>query len=88
MESLGAVDVNNGVTTDVEHLFLATDLQNGEAHQDPEEEIEVRWVLFDDAVQMIARGEITEVCTVAAILLTANLLTANLLAANRLKAGT
>jgi 8-oxo-dGTP pyrophosphatase MutT (NUDIX family) len=76
-ESLGAVDVNNGVTTDVEHLFLATDLQDGEAHQDPEEEIELRWLPFDDAVQMILRGEITEVCTVAAILL----------AAGRLKAG-
>jgi 8-oxo-dGTP pyrophosphatase MutT (NUDIX family) len=71
-ESLGAVDVNNGVTTDVEHLFLATDLESGEAHQDPEEEIELRWAPFDEAVQMILRGEITEVCTVAAILLAAS----------------
>ena len=56
----------------MEHLFLATDLESGEAHQDPEEEIELRWAPFDEAVQMILRGEITEVCTVAAILLAAS----------------
>jgi 8-oxo-dGTP pyrophosphatase MutT (NUDIX family) len=67
--SLGAVDVNNGVTSDVEHLFLATGLKSGEAHQDPEEEIALRWVPFEAAVQMVLGGEITEVCSAAAILM-------------------
>src|SRR5436305_1444194 len=40
---LGSVDVNNGITTDVEHLFLATDLEIHEKHVDPEEELDVRW---------------------------------------------
>ena len=68
-QRLGAVDVNNGVTTDVEHLFLATGTCSGEPHVDPEEELDVRWVPFEQAVQMALRGEITEVCTVAALLM-------------------
>jgi len=65
---LGAVDVNNGVTSDVEHLFLASGIEYGETHPDPLEEIAVRWVPFRNAVEMAATGEITEVCSVAAIL--------------------
>jgi len=68
-QKFGAVDVNNGVTNDVEHLFLATDLKTGHAHADPEEQIEVRLVPFADAVRMVLSGEITEVCTIAAVLM-------------------
>jgi len=68
-QRLGAVDVNNGITTDVEQLFLASSLQRGAVHTDPEEEIEVRWVPFEEAVRMVISGEITEVCSVAAILM-------------------
>ena len=70
-QRLGAVDLNNGVTTDVEHLFLATGLRNGNNQPDPEEELTVRWVPFETAVQMIFSGEITEVCSVAALLMAA-----------------
>ena len=70
-QRLGAVDVNNGITTDVEHLFLASGLTACETHPDPEEEIEVRWVPFEAAVAMALGGEITEVCSVAAILMAA-----------------
>ena len=70
-QRLGAVDVNNGVTTDVEQLFLASSLHRGAVHTDPEEEIEVRWVPFEEAVRMVISGEITEVCSVAAILMAA-----------------
>ena len=66
------VDVNNGITTDTEHLFLATELSATCAEPDPEEEIAVRWVPFQEAVGMVMRGELTEVCTVAAILLLTN----------------
>ena len=75
-QRLGAVDVNNGVTTDVEHLFLASDLTGCETHPDPEEEIEVRWVRFETAVSMVFEGEITEVCSVAAILMAARVIPA------------
>ena len=70
-QQLGAVDLNNGVTNDVEHLFLATGLAIGEKQLDPEEEIEVRWAPLEQAVEMALSGEITEVCSVAAILMAA-----------------
>jgi 8-oxo-dGTP pyrophosphatase MutT (NUDIX family) len=66
--SLGAVDVCNGVTTDVQHLFLATGLTRVESRQDPEEEIVVRLAPLGEAVVRAASGDITEVCSVAAIL--------------------
>lgn len=66
---LGAVDLNNGVTTDVEHLYLATALTPVPTEHDPEEQIAVRWVPFEEAVRMTLGGGITESCTVAAILM-------------------
>jgi 8-oxo-dGTP pyrophosphatase MutT (NUDIX family) len=65
---LGAVDVNNGITDDVQHLYLATGIEPGESQPEPVEEIEVRWLSFEEVVRMAVDGEITEVCSVAAIL--------------------
>jgi 8-oxo-dGTP pyrophosphatase MutT (NUDIX family) len=67
-ELLASVDLNNGVTTDVEHLFLATDLRFVGDEQGGDEAIVTRWVAFADALDMVLSGEITEVCSVAAIL--------------------
>jgi 8-oxo-dGTP pyrophosphatase MutT (NUDIX family) len=67
-EPLGAVDVCNGVTTDVQHLFVARDLTFVGTNQDPFEEIHTDWRPFSEAVRMVLEGEITEVCSVAAIL--------------------
>jgi 8-oxo-dGTP pyrophosphatase MutT (NUDIX family) len=67
-QSLGSVDVCNGVTTDVQHLFIARDLEFRGVHLDPVEEIATAWVPFPHALEMVKRGEITEVCSVAAIL--------------------
>jgi 8-oxo-dGTP pyrophosphatase MutT (NUDIX family) len=65
---LGAVDVNNGITSDVQHLFVARGLTFAGVELEPEEEIETRWVPFGDAVRMATDGRITEVCSVAGIL--------------------
>jgi len=65
---LGPVDVCNGVTTDVQHLFVARELTFSGVQQDPVERIETRWVPFDRVVRMALDGEIAEVCSVAAIL--------------------
>ncbi|MDQ6678113.1 MAG: NUDIX hydrolase [Acidobacteriota bacterium] len=67
-QTLGAVDVCNGVTTDVQHLFLATALTHTVAQPDPVEDLTLRWVAFDDAVRMVLENQITEVCSAAAIL--------------------
>jgi 8-oxo-dGTP pyrophosphatase MutT (NUDIX family) len=71
-ELLSAVDVCNGVTTDVQSLFLATGLRHTAQNQDPEEQIVTRFVPLQEAVNMAMRGEITEVCSVAALLMASN----------------
>jgi len=67
-EPAGSVDVCNGVTTDVQHLFIARDMRFVGTHQDGVEEIETRWRPFEEAVAMVLSGEITEVCSAALIL--------------------
>ena len=70
-ELLGPVDVCNGVANDVQSLFLATELSKTPMNLDPEEDIIVKWTPFSEAVKMIMDGRITEVCSVAAILMVA-----------------
>ena len=68
-ELLGSVDLNNGVTNNVEHLFLATRLTACARHPDPEEQIVMKWVPLTEAVGMALGGGIAEVCSVAALLI-------------------
>lgn len=72
--AMGAVDVNNGITSDVQHLFLATGIECRQSRPEPVEEIATRWVSLEEAVRMATTGEITEVCSVAAILLAGRML--------------
>jgi 8-oxo-dGTP pyrophosphatase MutT (NUDIX family) len=67
-EPFGSADVCNGVTTDVQHFFLAKNLHFVGTNQDPYEEIVTEWHSFDRALDMIMQGEMTEVCSIAAIL--------------------
>ncbi|MFZ0594113.1 MAG: NUDIX hydrolase [Bryobacteraceae bacterium] len=67
-EAFGAVDVCNGVTTDVQHLFIAKELNFVGTDQDPFEEIHTEWYPFERALGMVLDGIIMEVCSVAAIL--------------------
>ena len=64
---LGTVDNGNGVANDVQSLYLATGLRHTETNFDPEEDITVQWKPFDEVLQMAMNGQITEVCSVAAI---------------------
>jgi 8-oxo-dGTP pyrophosphatase MutT (NUDIX family) len=66
-QSLGAVDICNGVANDVQSLFLATELSETPQKLDPEEDITVRWTPFAEALKMAMDGRITEVCSVAAL---------------------
>lgn len=67
-EILGPVDVCNGVADDVQTLFLATGLTATPTRFDPEEDITVDWLPFNEAIRMAMDGRITEVCSIAAIL--------------------
>ncbi len=68
---LGAVDCCNGVVNDLQSLYLATNLSQTERRLDPEEEIAVCWTQFAEAVRMSTDGRITEVSSIAAILMVA-----------------
>jgi len=65
---LGTIDNSNGVTDDVGHMFLATGLRAGPDAQDPEEQLTASWLPFDQAVDQVLTGEITEAMSIAAIL--------------------
>ena len=60
--------LSNSVTDEEGVLFVATDLEAGPASPDPTEELAVRWVGLDDALAMVASGEIHDVMTQVALL--------------------
>lgn len=67
--ALGTIDNSNGSTTDVAHLFLATNLSaEPEWQRQDVEPTEVIWLPLDNAVEEVMRGGITESVSVAAIL--------------------
>jgi 8-oxo-dGTP pyrophosphatase MutT (NUDIX family) len=68
-EVLGPVDVCNGVANDVQTLYLATELSETAMNLDVEEDIVVEWKPFAEAVAMAMDGRITEVCSIAALLM-------------------
>lgn len=70
-EYLGAVDCCNGVVNDVQTLFIARELAIVDTNPDPEEQIAVTWKPLAEAVDMSLDGRITEVSSVAAILMAA-----------------
>jgi len=61
---IGRWELSNSVTDEAAVAYLATDLVHGQAEPDPEEQLEFRWVPFDEVMAMIARGEITDALTV------------------------
>jgi 8-oxo-dGTP pyrophosphatase MutT (NUDIX family) len=67
-QTLGPVDVCNGVADDIQNLYLATQLSPTASQPDPQEDITVEWKPFEEAVRMVIDGRITEVCSIAAIL--------------------
>jgi len=68
---LGGVDCCNGVVDDVQSFYLATALTFTERSPDPEEEITVCWKPFAEAISMTLNGGITDVSTIAAVLMVA-----------------
>ena len=65
---LGRLDLSNSVTDEVAVLFVARGLHHGVAAPEPTESLDQRWVAFDEAVDMVHDGRITDAMSVAAIL--------------------
>lgn len=60
-------DLSNSVTDEQAVLYVATDLDHGEADPDPTEALEIRWVPFTEALAMTLDGRITDAMSVLAI---------------------
>jgi 8-oxo-dGTP pyrophosphatase MutT (NUDIX family) len=60
-------ELSNSVTDEVTIMFVATDLEAGEATPEGTEQIQMRWVPFDEVMAMIRRGEIRDAMTILAM---------------------
>jgi 8-oxo-dGTP pyrophosphatase MutT (NUDIX family) len=60
-------DLSNSVTDETAILFVATEPVAGTPNPEGTEQIEVRWVAFEEAMAMIGRGEITDAMSVLAL---------------------
>ena len=61
---IGRWQLSNSVTDEAAVTYLATDLEQGEAQPEGSEELEVRWVPFDEVMALIRSGEISDALTV------------------------
>jgi 8-oxo-dGTP pyrophosphatase MutT (NUDIX family) len=68
LEFIGSIDNSNGATTDVAHMFVARELSAVTKPTQADEQTELVWVRFDEAIEMVLSGAITESTTVAALL--------------------
>lgn len=64
----GEIHTSNSVTDERGLIFVAKDLRFGEPNPEDTEQLEVRRVHLDEAVDMVLRGEITDGLAMAAIL--------------------
>ncbi len=64
---LARVHLSNSVSDEAGILYLATGVTQGEAEPDPTEQLEVRWVPFDEALAMTLDGRITDALTVVGL---------------------
>lgn len=64
---LARVHLSNSVSDEAGILYLATGLTAGTAEPDPTEQLEVRWLAFDEALAMTLDGRITDALSIIAI---------------------
>ena len=60
-------ELSNSVTDEITILFVATDLEAGTASPEGTERLQLRWVPFDEAMAMVACGEIVDAMTILAL---------------------
>jgi 8-oxo-dGTP pyrophosphatase MutT (NUDIX family) len=75
---VGRYELSNSVSDETAVVFLATDLEEGIAQPEGSEELEFRWLPFDEVMSMVAAGEITDALSVLPL---------QALALDRLRAG-
>jgi 8-oxo-dGTP pyrophosphatase MutT (NUDIX family) len=60
-------DLSNSVSDEMGVLFVATELEAGARAPEGTEELQLRWVGFDESLGMISRGEITDAMSILAL---------------------
>jgi len=60
-------ELSNSVTDEITVLFVATGLVAGPSSPEGTEQLQVRWVPFDEVMAMIAHGEIRDAMTILAV---------------------
>lgn len=68
------MDMSNSVSDERAVVYVARDLEFGDAQPEDTEELAIRKLPFVDALQMVMDGEITDALAIAAILKTARLI--------------
>jgi 8-oxo-dGTP pyrophosphatase MutT (NUDIX family) len=66
--SLGLYYPAPGIFTEVIHLYLAQELELGTARPDADEELEIDWLPFGEALERVARGDWSDGKTAMALL--------------------
>ena len=61
---IGRWQLSNSVTDEAAVVYLATDLEQGQAQPEGSEELIVKWLPFDEVMAMIRDGEIRDALTV------------------------
>jgi len=61
---IGRYQLSNSVSDEVAVVYLATDLEQGEAQPEGTEELVVRWLPFDEVMAMVTSGEIGDALSV------------------------
>jgi 8-oxo-dGTP pyrophosphatase MutT (NUDIX family) len=64
---LGRAALSNSVTDELAVFFVATDLEGGAASPEGTEELQTRWVTFDEALAMTLDGRISDALTILAV---------------------
>jgi 8-oxo-dGTP pyrophosphatase MutT (NUDIX family) len=76
-EEIMRLHTSNSITDEVGIAYLATGLTFGETNFEESEDLEIRKLPLDDAVQMVLDGKITDAISAAALLRTGLLRTAS-----------
>jgi 8-oxo-dGTP pyrophosphatase MutT (NUDIX family) len=61
---IGHWKLSNSVTDEAAVAYLATDLEQGQAQPEGSEVLEFKWLPFDEVMELIRLGEITDALTV------------------------
>jgi 8-oxo-dGTP pyrophosphatase MutT (NUDIX family) len=61
---MGRYQLSNSVTDEAAVVYLATDLEQGQAQPEGSEELTFRWLPFDEVMDMVRTGEISDALSV------------------------